>query len=142
MDELEMIFDPLPSDALARLVSENLIYFNLAKTGMSDWHPVNFFLRSGRGEWLGGVTAHVWGGWVHVAYLWVAEPVRGRGHGTRLMDAAEELAVERGALSAALVTHSFQAPGFYLKRGYEVFAKLDDYPPGHAKVYMRKRLVP
>ena len=142
MDELEMIFDPLPSDALTRLVSDNLIYFNLAKTGMSDWHPVNFFLRNGRGEWLGGVTAHVWGGWVHVAYLWVAEPVRGRGHGTRLMDAAEELAVKRGALSAALVTHSFQAPGFYLKRGYEVFAKLDDYPPGHAKVYMRKRLVP
>jgi GNAT superfamily N-acetyltransferase len=142
MEELDIIFDPLPGDSLIRHVNDNLVYFNLAKTGASEWHPINFFLKNGRGELLGGVTGHVWGGWLHVAYLWISEPIRGRGHGSRLMDSAEDLAISRGAKSAALVTHSFQAPGFYLKRGYEVFAELGDYPPGHSKMYLRKRLVP
>ena len=56
------------------------------------------------------------------------------------MDAAEQLAVERGALAANLETHSFQAEGFYLKRGYAVFSRLEDYPRGHTKLFLRKRL--
>jgi ribosomal protein S18 acetylase RimI-like enzyme len=56
------------------------------------------------------------------------------------MDAAEAFAVERGAFAATLETHGFQAPNFYTKRGYGVFGRLDDYPPGHAKLFPRKRL--
>jgi hypothetical protein len=37
-----------------------------------------------------------------------------------MMDAAEAMAVERGALTATLETHSFQAPDFYMKRGYGI----------------------
>jgi hypothetical protein len=51
--------------------------------------------------------------------------LRGQGHGSRLMDAAEALALQRGALAANLETHSFQGEDFYLKRGYVVF-----WPPG------------
>jgi ribosomal protein S18 acetylase RimI-like enzyme len=76
-----------------------------------------------------------------VNLLWVSERLRGKGHGTRLIEAAEALAVERGAFGATLETHSFQAPDFYTKRGYEVFGRLEDFPPGHAKLFLRKRLV-
>jgi ribosomal protein S18 acetylase RimI-like enzyme len=138
--ELEIVFDPLPPEALTRLVSENVINVNLAKTGVSDWHPVGFFLKSPRGEWLGGLTGHIWGGWLHVNFLWVSETLRGQGQGTRLMDAAEAMAKERGAVRATLETFTFQAPGFYAKRGYSVVGRLDDYPPGHAKLFLSKRL--
>ena len=92
------------------------------------------------GEWLAGLTGYTWGGWMHVNFLWVTEALRGQRHGSRLMDAAESFAVERGCIGSTLETHSFQAPGFYSSRGYEVFGTLEDYPPGHSKVFLRKRL--
>jgi len=39
-----------------------------------------------------------------------------------------------------LETHSYEARPFYEKLGYEVFAALEDYPPGHTKFYLRKQL--
>jgi ribosomal protein S18 acetylase RimI-like enzyme len=138
--DLEVVFDPLPGEALTRLVTDHVISVNFARTGQIDWHPIGFFLKSSRGEWLGGLTGYIWGGWLQVNFLWVSEPFRGRRHATRLMDAAEAMARERGALAATLETFSFQAPDFYRKRGYTVFGRLDDYPPGHAKLFLSKQL--
>ncbi len=139
--ELDVVFEPLPGTALTRLISDNLISVNFARTGAVDQHPVGFFLKSRRGEWLGGLTGYIWGGWLHVNFLWVSETLRGLRHGTRLMDAAEAMAEERGAFGATLETFTFQAPGFYAKRGYTVFGRLDDYPPGHAKLFLSKRFI-
>jgi hypothetical protein len=35
---------------------------------------------------------------------------------------------------------SFQAPDFYRKLGYEEFGRLDDFPPGHSRLFFRKNL--
>ena len=140
MQDLEIVFDPLPPESLSRFVTESLAAYNVAATGDSRWYPVGFFLKSARGEWLGGLLGNIWGGWLHVTHLWVAAPMRHRGNGTRLLRAAEEYAAERGCLAATLETASFEARPFYEKLGYEVFASLEDYPPGHTKYYLRKQL--
>jgi len=140
MEETDLVFDPFPADSLTEFVSESLIGINHVRTGHSDWHPVNYFLRTNRGEILGGLLAYIWGGWLHVTFLWVSETVRGRGQGTRLMDAAETMARERGACAATLETFSFQAPEFYRKRGYTVCGQIEGYPPGHTKFFLRKDL--
>lgn len=141
MEALDLVFDPLPGDDLLRFVSDNVVNVNFARTGLSVWHPVGFFLKSRRGEVMGGLTGHIWGSWMHVAFLWVSETVRGQGHGTRLMDAAEAMARERGAKGATLETFDFQAPAFYRGRGYIVCGRIDDYPPGHTKFFLRKDLL-
>jgi GNAT superfamily N-acetyltransferase len=140
MEELQLVFEPFPGDTVTRFLSDNIANFNIARTGMATWHPVGYFLKNARGEFLGGLTGYIWGGWLHVNFVWVTETLPGQRHGTRLMDAAESFAVERGCVGATLETHSFQAPGFYAKRGYEVFGALADYPPGHSKFFLRKRL--
>ena len=140
VQKLEIVFDPLPPEALTRFVTESLASYNIAATGHSSWYPVSFFLRSARGEWLGGLLGNIWGGWLHVTHLWVASPERRHGNGTRLLQAAETYAIERGCLAATLETHSYEARPFYEKLGYQVFATLEDYPPGHSKFFLRKQL--
>jgi hypothetical protein len=43
VEDLEMVFEPLPSEALTRFLTDNVINANIAKTGVSTWHPVGFF---------------------------------------------------------------------------------------------------
>lgn len=138
--DMQLIYDPLPDDALICFVSDNVVNVNIARTGKSVWHPANFFLKNSRGECLGSVLAYVWGGWLHVNFLWVTEHLRGQGWGSRLMNEVEAFARERGASAATLETFTMQAPDFYVKRGYAVFGRIDEYPPGHAKLFLSKRL--
>jgi GNAT superfamily N-acetyltransferase len=75
-----------------------------------------------------------------VEYLWVRGDHRTQGIGTRLLQAAEQEAMERGCGHAHVETHDFQAPAFYARNGYREFARLDDLPKGHVKIFLAKRL--
>lgn len=137
--EPRIVFDQA-GGAEAQLVRDRLDMFNVGVTGVSAYYPVNFFLKSDRGETMGGLLGGIWGGWLHITILWIDEAERGKRWATQLMDRAEAYARERRCHSAMLDTHSFQARPFYEKRGYEVFGTLDDYPKGHKKFFLRKKL--
>ena len=53
------------------------------------------------------------------------------------MDRAEAEASAIGVEQAYLETTDFQAVGFYEKRGYHIFAQLENQPPGHHCYYMK-----
>ena len=73
--------------------------------------------------------------------LWLPEDLRKGGLGGRsVLGAAEREAWARGCRRARLFTYSFQARGFYERHGYTVFGVLEDYPPGHSQIWMRKDL--
>jgi ribosomal protein S18 acetylase RimI-like enzyme len=138
VDDLKIVFDQTGTHA--QFVRDHLDAYNMAVTGISGWYPLNLYLRNVHGETLGGLLGSAWGGWLRISFLWIDEAVRGRDWGTRLMDQAEGFARERGCHSVELDTHSFQARPFYERRGYEVFGTLDDYPKGHKKFFLRKKL--
>ncbi len=133
-------FDPDPSAAARDAIERGVNLHNVAVTGLSDWYPINFTLTDANGEVRGGLLGDMWGGWLHIGFLWVDRPLRGKAWATKLIRAAEHYARERGARHAQLETFSFQARPLYESLGYEVFATLDDYPPGHAKFFLRKTL--
>lgn len=137
--KLTIVFDE-KGGADAQLVRERLDMYNVGATGVSTYYPVHFFVKSSRGETKGGLLGGIWGGWLHITFLWIDKSVRGQDWGTRLMDQAEAYARDHGCHSVTLDTHSFQARPFYEARGYEVFGTLDDYPEGHKKFFLRKKL--
>jgi len=77
--------------------------------------------------------------WVFVRWLWVAEPFRNKGIGSRLLERAEALARESGCRGVYLDTFTFQAPKFYERHGYREFGRLDDFPSGHSRIWLAKR---
>ena len=97
-------------------------------------------MRDEQGALAGGLLAHTYWGWIHVDVLWLTEAARGQDYGTRMLDLAEQEARRRGCHHANLDTASFEALPFYLKRGYEVWGQLDDFPVGHSHYFLKKTL--
>ena len=89
----------------------------------------------------GGLLGVSYYRWLFVDILVLPKEKRRAGLGTRVLAAAEQEAARRGCIGVWLVSASFQAPDFYARRGYSVVGRLDDYPPGHAKLFLSKRLV-
>ena len=137
-EPLEIETDPNRRDVNALDVW--MYQLNVARTGIADGEELAIFLRDDEGAIRAGLYGWTWSGWLEIRTLFVHEAERGRGLGSRLLAAAEKEGRRRGAHTAILDTHSFQAPDFYRARGYQAYAELDGYPTGHSKIFLRKRL--
>jgi ribosomal protein S18 acetylase RimI-like enzyme len=111
----------------------------IEQTGALPLIPLTLLLRDDDKRMRGGIRGQVALCWLQVDHFWVDEALRGQGHGSRLLDRAEEVARMHGAIGAHLTTSTFQAPGFYEKQGYAEIGRLKDRPPGHDRIWMSKR---
>lgn len=136
MDDIVIGSDELPE--LDAFLGERIYAFNVAATGIDDGRMLNAVLRDAAGEIVAAVSGFTWGGTCEIEYLWVAEPMRGRGIGSGLLLAAEREARSRGCHQIVLDTHSFQAPAFYERHGFRRIAAIPDYPRGSEKILYRK----
>lgn len=129
-------------DEASQEVKDKLIQYNMSKLPDSVKTPlesVTFVSRKG-GDLVGGITGTMFWRNLHIDFLWVDEEVRGSGLGRELLWNIESYAKEKGCHLMLLDTFSFQAPGFYLREGFEVCGKVDDHPEGHTLYYLLKRL--
>ncbi|MDF2972966.1 MAG: family acetyltransferase [Microvirga sp.] len=111
----------------------------IAKTAVLPLIPLTVLLRDEDDRVLGGIRGQVALCWLQVDHFWVDDALRGQGHGSRLLDRAENAARMHGAIGAHLTTSTFQAEGFYRKQGYAEIGRLRDRPPGHDRIWMSKR---
>jgi ribosomal protein S18 acetylase RimI-like enzyme len=128
--------DPRDSDFLGAQIDAH----NVAVTGIDDYRALNIFVRGDDGAIVAGISGGTWGGYLEVYNLWVRADLRGGGQGSRLLAAAEREAAERGCAQVLLNSHSFQAPGFYLKHGYRVFGAFEGIGGRHTRYFLRKEL--
>ena len=129
-----------PDAAVVDRLGHEISAFNFATTGLHDGRELYGAVHDEDGELVGAVQGWTWGATGWVERLWVREADRGRGLGSELLTAFEREARARGCAQLALTTHSFQAPDFYRRHGFETAGEVADYPAGHSYLLMRRRL--
>jgi GNAT superfamily N-acetyltransferase len=132
--------DPNEEDLeiIRRGIDEN----NVLVTGQSTGNrQIVFFVRDSNGMIIGGVGGfYNSSGWLYVSGLWVAKEQRAKGYGSLLMQSIEAEAKRNGCTKSHLYTIEHQAPEFYKKLGYVVFARLEKFHQQFDKIFFRKYL--
>jgi GNAT superfamily N-acetyltransferase len=121
-------------------IRKALIAYSDDFAGPSNWAGLDLLVRDDSGAVIGGLHGRTGRGWLFIELLALPPALRGSGLGTKLMDMAEQEARKRGCIGVYLDTFSFQARPFYEKRGYRMFAEIPDYPTGHARYFLSRRL--
>jgi GNAT superfamily N-acetyltransferase len=129
-----------PTAIETEFLESRLYESNVAATGITDGRGLGIFLRDGARKLLAGAAGHTWGDTCELRQVWVSEPLRRQGIGSRLIAEIEAEARRRGCRQLVLTTHSFQAPAFYAKLGFVVIAEIPNYPRGHSQVIFMKVL--
>lgn len=107
----------------------------------SDMIPVSFAILNDALEMVGGVTAKISYGELHISLLSVDKKVQGHGLGTALMNKVETYAKVHHCHHITVTTFSYQAPEFYKKCGYTELGRVQDFPlKGVEKYYFVKYL--
>jgi len=138
-DHLDLLVQDDPDPHFRTAVMKSLVEYNGEQASPENHRPLAVFGRLA-GETVGGAIGYTHWSWLFVSHLWVREDRRGSGLGRVLLERIEQEARSRGAEAAHLDTYDFQALPFYLRLNYEEFGQLPDYPRGHSRHFLWKRL--
>jgi len=134
--------EPCTKENTAAIISGiNSYNLNRVPAFADAWTPLDFVIKDETGIEIAGILAGIgyWNG-LDIKILWVAEAYRKTGIGSHILKHTEDIARQKGATVAMLDTFDFQAEGFYLKNGYEVIGEVQNFPPGHRRIYLSKKL--
>ena len=123
------------------VIADGLRAYNEAQAGYSDSRELAILVSDPETKKvIGGLLGRTSLGLLRVERFFLPEGLRRDRLGSTILAMAEEEGRRRGCTRAVLSTVYFQAPGFYLKQGWEVAARIDCEPPGHTRFYMTKKL--
>jgi len=134
------LLDEAQCQELEAFLADRIYEFNSEATGYFDGKLLGASIRNEAGEVVAGLSGHTWGGCCEISYLWVSAHHRGQGLGRAILRAAEAQAVRRACSQMVLTTHSFQAPEFYERLGYERKYAIEGRPKGHSNIVFVKLL--
>ena len=130
-----------PDDDESAAITDGLRAYNEAQAGYSDSRELAILVSDPETKKVvGGLLGRTSLGLLRVERFFLPEGLRRDGLGSRILATAEEEGRRRGCTRAVLSTLHFQAPGFYLKQGWEVAARIECEQPGHTRFHMTKKL--
>ncbi len=99
-----------------------------------------FFMRDENDKIVGGCNGWLYYGCMYLEQLWIDEMYRGQNFGTKLVQAAEDLAKSKGCSFFTMETMDWEALDFYKKLGYRVEGEVRGYDKGTIMYQLRKDL--
>jgi GNAT superfamily N-acetyltransferase len=130
-----------PDEVTIRAIESGLTAHATGLGLPTDWSPRWIIARDkGQAAVQAGIRFVLAFEWLFINWLWVADSYRKHGVGSQLMAGAEAAARDHGCRAAYLDTFTFQAPKFYERLGYREFGRLNDFPPGYARIWFTKAL--
>ncbi len=139
--QLDIAVTDTPGAEALALIADGLDSFNLDTAGYADRQTLAVLVTDvATGKVVGGLTGRTSLGMLFVDLFFLPPAQRGNGLGSRVLAAAEIEAQRRGCRSGVLYTISFQAPDFYVKRGWRVFGEVECDPEGTRRVFLSKDL--
>jgi GNAT superfamily N-acetyltransferase len=133
---INIVDNPEPAEIAA--IQQGLADYNNQFSENDNHQLLTILLRDANNQLAGGLLGGTYWRWLHIDILWLRQDLRQQGYGSRLLQTAEQEAIQRDCRHAHLETHEFQALPFYQKHGYVVFGELADLPPGHVKYFLKK----
>jgi GNAT superfamily N-acetyltransferase len=127
---------------LDQFLSDRLDEHNAAATaGVAAARELTVQVHDDAGNRLGGISGWTWGVAAGMGMVWVHPGHRGSGLGSQLLADFEEEARSRGCTHVFVTSFTFQAPGFYERRGYAELFRWEGVPtPTEADIHFRKEL--
>jgi len=142
MTQFDIVLTDTPTDADEAVIEGGLTDFNAKQSGIRDWRALAVLARDkATGQTIGGMLGRTTLGLLFLDLVYLPETLRGLDLGRRMMAMVEQEAARRGCRSGALITITFQAPGFYERLGWREFGRVPCDPPGTFRVFMTKTLV-
>ncbi len=138
---MQISIETTPNPEDCDFVRDHLYKYNTAIVGPDNYAPLTIFIRDESGTIRGGLLGETFWQWLHISIVWVNENDRSQGLGSRLLAFAEEEGIKRGCIGVFLDSLSFQAPDFYIKRGYEIWGEIEGLPPNHRRIFLQKKLI-
>jgi len=139
MTQFDILLTDAPTAADEAVIDRGLADFNAEQAGSRDWRPIAVLARDpATGQTIGGILGRTTLGLLFIDLVYLPPALRGQDMGRRMMGMIEQEAVRRGCRSGALITISFQAPGFYTRLGWSEFGRVPCDPPGTFRVFMSK----
>jgi GNAT superfamily N-acetyltransferase len=127
-----------PDPRLEAVLEQGLSDYNEEKTGRPDWRALAVAVSDpDSGAPVGGLLGRTTLGLFFLDLFYLPPHLRHSGVGSRALQMAEEEAVRRGCVAAALVTINFQAPEFYARHGWEEFGRVQSAADVE-RIFMRK----
>lgn len=122
------------------LVAQTLGAEIAARFGPRNELPLSIHAYDDGDVLVGGLEGCTHWGWAYIRQLWVEARWRGQGVGRLLLAHAETEALVRKCVGLYLDTFDPAAEKFYESCGFRLYGQIDDFPPGHTRRFLYKRL--
>jgi GNAT superfamily N-acetyltransferase len=134
----ELVLTDALDDEIFKAIVAPLVAYNDSQVGPSQHRGLAVLMRDDTGVVVGGLWGQTSYEWLFTQMLVVPNHLRGQGIGTKVVQIAEQEALERGCKGAWVDTFEFQARTFYELMGYVCFGEIPNHPFGFSRFFMKK----